>query len=392
MAKTRLKAYKDLPTGLHYKPSRDCYIFIRIDGSSQSLGKDKAKAKRKAIIYNRTFRVDPSLSHEILSSSNGGKELDKGRNREILKHFLPEILVKIGIDKDWSDGSKKNMNQMFSHLLNYFGEMRGNDITIEHVTTFIESVNSGGSANIYNRYLNLVTTCFSYCIRKSLMSQNPAKQLDRITICSKDEADIHRLTLEDFRKIHKLAGDNGIKWMQVAMELSLQTSHSVHEIATLKYQQFKEDSIFIERKKVRKNPSSRVQIPINLEFMKIIALSKSDSVDSPFIVHRIRAKRYRNRELGKGIEHETQIASVTVSRTFSDLRDKLGLYAQLPKASRPSFHDIRSLSISWQEGNGFDAQKRAAHADKKTTALYERGHGKYIKVNDVIIPWEETDT
>ena len=126
--------------------------------------------------------------------------------------------------------------------------------------------------------------------------------------------------------------------------------------------------------------------------MKIIALSKSDSVDSPFIVHRIRAKRYRNRELGKGIEHETQIASVTVSRTFSDLRDKLGLYAQLPKASRPSFHDIRSLSISWQEGNGFDAQKRAAHADKKTTALYERGHGKYIKVNDVIIPWEETDT
>lgn len=392
MAKTRLKAYKDLPTGLHYKPSRDCYIFIRIDGSSQSLGKDKAKAKRKAIIYNKTFRVDPSMSHEILSSSNGGKALDKGRNGERLKNFLPEIFDQIAKDKDWSDGSKKTRSPMLNHILNYFGDMRGNDITIEHVTTFIESVNSGESANIYNRYLYLVTTCFSYCIRKSLMSQNPAKQLDRITICSKDEADIYRLTLDDFRKIHEHAGKKGLNWMQVAMELSLQTSHSVNEIATLKYQQFKEDSIFIERKKIRKSPSSRVQIPINLEFMKIIELSKSDNVGSPFIVHRMRARRYRNRELGEGIEHETQIASVTVSRTFSDLRDELGLYAQLPKASRPSFHDIRSLSISWQGENGFDAQKRAAHADKRTTDGYERGHGKYIKVNDVIIPWKETDT
>jgi integrase len=170
------------------------------------------------------------------------------------------------------------------------------------------------------------------------------------------------------------------------MELSLQTSHAVNEISKLKYTDI-EQHIKIHRQKNQKTAASKVLIPMNYEFEDIINRSRIDRVLSPYVVHRLRQRRYQNRPLGKGLDHHTQIRADIISRTFSDIRDELGLFKSLKKSDRPTFHDIRSLSIQLQEEAGHDAQKRAAHSQRQTTEIYKRGYVQWNEVADVVIEW-----
>jgi hypothetical protein len=59
------------------------------------------------------------------------------------------------------------------------------------------------------------------------------------------------------------------------------------------------------------------------------------------------------------------------------------------RRDRPGFHDIRSLSISIQEYNGFDAQMRAAHSQRASTERYKIGHIQWNEVPDVVIEWRK---
>jgi len=133
--------------------------------------------------------------------------------------------------------------------------------------------------------------------------------------------------------------------------------------------------------------ASRVLIPMNDELADIIKRSRSDRVLSPYVVHRMRQRRYQGRPLGRGLDHQTQLSADIISRKFSELRDQLGLFKELKKAERPTFHDIRSLSIRLQEEAGHDAQKRAAHSRRETTEIYKKGYVQWNEVPDVVINW-----
>ena len=55
----------------------------------------------------------------------------------------------------------------------------------------------------------------------------------------------------------------------------------------------------------------------------------------------------------------------------------------------PAFHDIRSLSITWLENNNYDAQQRAAHAERQSTDTYKKGHVQWNEVPDKVVEWRE---
>jgi integrase len=221
------------------------------------------------------------------------------------------------------------------------------------------------------------------------MKENPASKKIRRTMNAKDEATITRLTVDDFSQIHERAGKLGYPWLQIAMELSLQTSHAVLEISKLKYADI-EEHIRIQRQKNKKKNASRVLIPINDEILDIIQRSRQDNILSPFVVHYMRQRKDQNRRIGKGLEHTTQLRSVQISRVFSDVSDELCRGIDIEnRIDRPSFHDIRSLSIQIQEENGFDAQKRAAHSDRSSTDIYKKGYNRWNEVPDVVINWRK---
>lgn len=385
MARPRAAKYKDLPEGLHFKECRGVYILKRVDGSTKSLGKNKNNAKKLAFTYNKTFRVDPELTVGIYHTKIESKQ-QKKRN-SLLNLHLSDIFEQIAEDKRWAKSTLSQNSQRYVHVKDFFGNLTPNQITNDHITEFLGRVVTGDSKRLYNRYLTLLELTFDYCVDRSIMENNPAKKRIKKTINRKDESLIYRLTCDDFTNIHKLAGDKGYQWMQVAMELSIQTSHAVNEIAKMKYDDIENGYLKVQRQKNQKSSASRVKIPMNDELERIVEKSKSDGITSPYIVHKMRAWRDRNKPLSKSVTHETQLRNEQISRTFSDLRDELGLYNKVDKASRPSFHDIRALSIHWLEDNGYDAQKRAAHSERDSTDIYKRGHTQWNEVEDKIVDW-----
>ena len=78
--------------------------------------------------------------------------------------------------------------------------------------------------------------------------------------------------------------------------------------------------------------------------------------------------------------HPTQCRPNDISGAMSDLRDELGLYKELIKKQRPTFHEIRSLSIFLYGKQGLDPQERAAHTDAKTTKKYMEGHVEWVQI------------
>ena len=387
MARPRQFRNKDLPTGLLYRKDRQCYEFKRIDGSKISLGKDRSKAKMLAIKYNATYRVDIELTREICSTKLESANLKF--NKKPILNFLPDIFIKVSEDKQWVENTLKNHKNRFTLILDFFGKLQPDSIQLEHINMFLKSVNKNDSKEVYNRYLGLLKTLFDYCVSESLMNENPARKKIRRTINAKDEATITRLTVSDFSKIHDEAGKKGLKWLQIAMELSLQTSHAVLEISKLKYTDI-EDHIRIQRQKNKKVSASRVLIPLNEELKSIVERSRDSNMLSPFVVHYIRKTKDQKRSLGVGLEHVTQLSPEQISRAFSSIRDQLGLFDNTEnRRDRPSFHDIRALSISIQESNGFDAQKRASHSQRSTTEGYIKGHVKWNEVPDITVDWRQ---
>ena len=389
MARPRQIKNKDLPTGLLYRKDRDCYEFKRIDGSKICLGKDRKQAKVQAIKYNATYRVDVELTHSICATKTESERLTL--NKKPLAYFLPDIFNQVCADKGWSANTIKNHKIRFALILKFFGKLQASIVNLAHVNEFLNIANPTDSKEVYNRLLSLMNVIFDYCVSDSVMIDNPAKKKIRRTINAKDEAEIVRLTLNDFRAIHVRAGELGYRWLQIAMELSLQTSHSVLEISKVKYSDA-EEFIKIQRQKNNKKAASRVMIPINDELESIISRSRKDNIVSPYIVHYLRKPRYQNRLLGKDLDHHTQLRSDHISRTFSEVRDDLGLYDDIEKRlERPGFHGIRALSIQIQEENGFDAQKRAAHSQRSSTEIYKKGHIQWNEVPDVVIDWRKPE-
>lgn len=133
----------------------------------------------------------------------------------------------------------------------------------------------------------------------------------------------------------------------------------------------------ILRVKVKKNKAAKVEIPITNKLKEIILLSKKDNIESPYIVHRIKS---RSGKVAKNLSHPTQIRNGNISDEFTKIRDSLGLFSELSKKQRPTFHEIRSLAIYLYKKQGVDPQQRAAHSDAKTTEKYNEGHEKWNKI------------
>ena len=75
--------------------------------------------------------------------------------------------------------------------------------------------------------------------------------------------------LEDFKKmLAASAADTNLHWLNIAMRLSLQTTHATLEVSRMKYRDVKDGHIRIHRQKVQHKEASRVEIPVTAELQK----------------------------------------------------------------------------------------------------------------------------
>ncbi|MFP9429854.1 phage integrase Arm DNA-binding domain-containing protein [Enterobacter sp. LM3] len=382
-ARPRKRENRNLPDFLLFDKATGQYRFTLITGKRKSIGTDRVMAIAIAKEYNLRMRPETAPSVESLIRDSGGFN---GEAKPFAEH-VDRIMSRAIADEKPSQSTLEDWRNDAIRVKEYFVDISSCDIELEHVNQFINRYHSDSSANVQNRKVSFLKKLFSYAVDESLMMDNPAsrKKMRRV-----DEKKRKRLAFDIFIAIRNAAET----WLRTAMDLALQTTHARLEVSRIKYS-IKEPkngvcgcvwvehpengiygTLYIHRQKVQKKEASHVAIPIGEELKRIIEDSR-DSVASPYVVHRIPE---RNNKRSKEVSHPTQVAPDYLSRSFSALRDKLGLCDHLPMEERPTFHEIRALAAHLFDSQGIDPQARMAHSDAKSTKIYTSNHIDWVMV------------
>lgn len=382
-ARPRKRENRNLPDFLLFDKATGQYRFTLITGKRKSIGTDRVMAIAIAKEYNLRMRPEKVPSVESLIRDSGGIN---GEAQPFSDH-VDRIMARAVADEKPSPSTLDDWNNDVFRVKEFFTNIPSCDIELEHVNQFINRYHADASANVQNRKVSFLKKLFSYAVDESLMMDNPAarKKMRRV-----EEKKRKRLPLDIFIAMRNAAEP----WLRTAMDLALQTTHARLEVSRIKYS-IREPkngvcgcvwldepvngiygTLYIHRQKVQKKEASHVAIPIGEELKRIIDDSR-DSVASPYVVHRIPE---RNNKRSKEVSHPTQVAPDYLSRSFSSLRDKLGLCDHLPLDERPTFHEIRALAAHLFDSQGIDPQGRMAHSDAKSTKIYTSNHIDWVMV------------
>lgn len=382
-ARPRKRDYKHLPDYLQFDKSRGRYVLTLISGKRKTIGADRAYAIAVSKEYNLRMRPETAVSLDSIIRESGGI---KGEALPFSEH-IDNIMKRTIADEKPSASTLADWKSDAERVKEFFNDISSCDIELEHVNAFIQHFHSEASANVQNRKVSFLKKLFSYAVDESLMFDNPATRKKMRRVEGKKR---QRLSLEQLISIRGAAD----LWLRTAIDIALQTTHARLEVSRIRYS-IKEPKngicgcvwfeqpangihgiMYIHRQKVQHKEASHVAIPIGTELKRIIDESR-DSVASPFIVHRIPE---RNNKRSKEVSHPTQVAPDYLSRSFSKLRDKLGIAANLDIDERPTFHEIRALSAHLFDNQGVDPQARMAHSDAKSTKIYTQNHIEWVEV------------
>lgn len=388
MPRQKLKQNENYPVGFSERTLRGKKRFRYRNTNRKDflfpIGTTKETAIEAAKRFNEEYR-NPTIKL-LLNSEQNDSNKDKGKK---LSHWIPIILKRVREEELNEDVIVYHVYRTFEldmeRLMKLHGDVYSKEFCFDHVNSYLDTyvLKQKKSYNVYNAKISFLDKFFVYLMDVGAASENYAKMKKKMP---KPEKLRVRLEIEEYNKILEAAP----LWMQIAMRLSLQTTHAVNEISMAKYRDciwydkpvIENDLevlgvIRIQRQKTIKHKASRVEIPITEKIKSIINDSRADNIASPYIVHQL---KQRDGKLAKDINHPTQLRNATISEDFSKLRDELNLYKNLSDEERPTFHEIRSLAISLYDEAGIDPQKRAAHSSPQTTEKYKKGHKKYIKV------------
>ena len=380
MSRKRKASTAHFPTGLIKKNVRGVSRFMirKIDKKEFlcPIGTLEIDAINLAIAYNAKYRT-PLIS-KLLTGDKNNKPLstwvklikDRVKKEEVTVEKISErVYTTFCLDMD--------------RLNNLHGQVLTKSLSLAHVNEYLDKFTSGKSSNVYNAKISFLRKAFDYLLDEGAITVNYPNNKKKKPKASKDRK---RLDLDNYKAML----DNVPRYLSIAMHLSLQTTHAVNEISLAKYSDCKwlktpvnQDGLLVfgtlksHRQKVKKKEASRVEVPITQQIKNIIDDSRKDRIASPYIVHRIKDARGKQ---AHDLTHPTQCRSADLSETFSKYRDQLDLYNNLEKKQRPTFHEIRSLSIFLYGKQGLDPQERAAHTDAKTTKKYMIGHVEWVQI------------
>ena len=380
MSRKRKPENAHFPAGLFKKKVRGIPRFLirKIDKKDFycPLGTLETEAIDLAIAYNAKYR-NPLIN--ILTTHDP--------DNKPLSEWIQHIKDRVEAEELVVDKISKPVFSTFCLDMDRLKELHGKVLTKEmslnHVNKYLNEYVQGKSDNVYNAKISFLRKVFDYLLDDGATNTNFANNKKKKP---KPEKDRQRIDSDNYKKILSTAPH----YLSIAMRLSLQTTHAVNEISMAKYSDctclklpLMQDGLLvfgtlrIHRQKVKNKEASRVEIPITQQLKNIIDDSRKDRVASPYIVHRIKDARGKP---AQELTHPTQCRPNDISGAFSDFRDKLSLYVELPKKNRPTFHEIRSLSIFLYGKQGLDPQERAAHSDAKTTKKYMEGHVEWEQI------------
>ncbi|MCG9678714.1 integrase [Vibrio sp. Isolate24] len=365
------------------------FRFKVIDGSLKMFppGTTEQQAIQAALAYNEKYRAN--AAHFSLESSNKRNTRPQDPFNKPLAEWLPIVIKRVSSEEGLSQGVLSKFKSECEKLNEALGNVHSKDLSLADINKFLNDNYSNSSKRTFNGKVSNLKKVFSYLADESAIESNfmVNKKLRKV---SKEDFKKSRRDLlpSDYEAIYEAAP----LYLKVAMALSLQTTHVVREIYRIKYKinapkegvcgvVWNQDqaphhvdghevygTLYIHREKVKKSDSSLVAIPVTAAIKEIIDLSKTDRLHCPYVVHRKPVQSTRG--VAKDCDHPYQVHHQNISKEFSRVRDSLGLYSDVDKKFRPTYHEIRGLSARLIEQMGESATIRMAHANEKTTKIY----------------------
>lgn len=345
----------------------------------EKLPRDLTLAKQMVRAANAHF---DKLAAEGFMSSLTNK---KSRDSMTLSEIMPEYLA-------WTMG-KTDRKKTQAIIRTYckqitesdFGGITPDQITVLHLAEFLDSKTDVMYIKLRSRLIDV----FNYCLAKGYRSTalaNPAAT----TLRKSDPDTIRgRLNIEAFDQILEVAKKE-FPPLHFAMLIMLTTTLRPVDVVNLENKKFTPSTTnspamlkTMIRKSVRKGKPERTKwLEIELsasEEAMIRRAIQTGGVLSPLIVRHM--KRFGG-SVSASAAHWSQLSVEAVSWRFTKIRDRLGLYADLPVNARPTLYECRALSgdvYTQKLGRSKEeVQSLYGHTDGSTTEIYLEGHAERV--------------
>lgn len=362
----RNKENNDLVDNLHISSRKKnvtyYYYSHPVTKNRTPMGCNKKAAIEAATYLNGILKKEAPLIQKVIFP-----------NKKTIQQVINEYKKEDFINKPIGERTRKN----YLYRINLFAESMGSKLieTVDRVAIADWLKSYAVSNDVYNTTLFLIKDIFDYALSRKYINYNEASAVRTKSLSKKLKANKkarQRLTVDMFWAIHEQAPT----WLQNAMELSLVTLQARHEIVNIKYTHYRNDWLFVIRKKVAGDSDfGFIRIKCTTQIANIIKRSKNNIV-CPYIIH-----RKPKGPLSKKVKSKTHWASVKpeyLTRAFKKARENTELFNDWKPEEMPTFHEIRSLGARIYREQGYTKQyiqSLLTHSDQKTTQIYlDGGH------------------
>lgn len=350
----RKKQNEDLPSNLYTNIARGVTYYYwqhPLLLTKEQLGPDRQAAIVTARALNKALAnmgVDP----EARAQKPVGM-----RVADLVKEFKPVALSRLG-----SDNSKKATGNYLERINDAVGHIVVTSVTVRDLS----SAFSDAPATTYIKIRSTLVALFDFALSRGYVPHhmgNPAAVLEKR---SEPKVQRQRLTEADYYTI--LNHDGTPEYLRIAMMLMMQTTIRPIDVVNLKFSQYRDGVLWTKIRKTGKIQGLRLRHQAKAVFDR----ARASGIVSPYIVHALPRRHVAKVNRSAHKDHPTQLTTDQISRTFSEIRDALGIGKDKP-GTPPTLYEVRSLSARKYRANGelkSNVQALLAHTDEDMTELY----------------------
>lgn len=374
-------------------------------GERYPFGQNKEEAEEAARQLNEKFMNGGELMAIVLAKKAEAKAIRKSKGRKVAE-IIDEYIYfpKSKPDKTpkgafWhhplSTDTRKIRIAAYKRFKREFGDEYITNVGKKFLGDWLADNTPSNEAYMKNRAL--LVKLWEYAIAKDDLPENRNEADATMKRSLSDQLEENQkstcpLDLGSFWKIHELAGQKEMKWMQIAMEWMLVTLMARKETVNFKFDDVQNGWLFLIRaKNSKKSDSAFIKIKVSKEHTRLINEAKKlklkMGIDSDYLIFARPKRKSPTQRASK--PHWAAVTPDYFTKAFAKLRDELGLFSELESKDRPGTHEIRALgSRIYKKQFGYSeeyVQRLMCHADKKTTKKYTEG-GREALTEDDFIP------
>lgn len=349
MGRPRSKARAGWPDNLY--PNRDGFKYRHpLTRKETWMGQDRAKAFAAARKLNALLVPTSDLVARVTGAQETVADAIALFRRDDLPH------------RKWRPKTAAVYDCLLKVIEREIGEKPVATFTVKHCAGFIRGVTDSPRSRQLHRLL--LSWVFACAVEEGWMDSNPALQTRKHV----HERKRDRLTLDAYDRIWAGAEP----WLRNAMDLSLLTLLRREDVASMRFSDVRDGSLWVVPQKTEDSTRVKLQIAVTEPLAALLARCR-DAVVSPYVIHRLPEKARPSHMRAKDRDHHTQVLPEQLTREFAKVRDAVGITGDNP----PTFHEVRSLGGALLVDAGWtleQVQVLMGHADKGTTEHYMEGH------------------